>query len=301
MKQCPQCRNTYPDDIEFCMHEGARLVPEGTPFPAQPPPAKKKRSKVLLGCLIALAAAFGSCVVGIGFVMNSPEFKKQEAEAAARREKESQESAERLKQDAVTARKMIAALRSNFPSLNSRREMTCTIAEVEKALGKEAGESRHRAGAFYVDRDFLARFSSNAPPANDQLPGWDWLTSAGLRDWSPEKGYTVTSRDDLRHSYIVVIQNQGVQTPQIRDQDFVGGEFRGWAALFDSDTQTVLGQTEIRVRSSDKVKYKKERFTANREGMEEAVQEDFRDQFKESLEKSMERMCPKLSLDASLP
>lgn len=302
MKQCPQCRNTYPDDVEFCMHEGARLVPEGAPPPAAvAPPAKKGRSKFLLGCGIALLVVLGSCVTGMIVIMRSPEFKKQAAEDEARREKERQESAERLKQDVVTSRKMMAALRNNFPSPSSRRETTCTIAEIEKALGEEGGEGQRRKNAWYVDRDFLARFSSDAPPAGGKAPGWDWLTSAGLRDWTPERGYTVTYLDDLRHSYIVVIQNQSLRTPQLRNEDFLGGEFHGWAALFDSDTLAVLAQTEIQVRSSDKVKYEKGRFTANREGMEQAIEEDFRDQFKEGLKKSMERMCPKLSLDPSVP
>ena len=66
----------------------------------------------------------------------------------------------------------------------------------------------------------------------------------------------------------MVILNQGLRTPQLRDEDFLGGDFRGWAVLFDSDTLAVLGQTEIHVQSSNKVKYERGRFTQNREGMQ---------------------------------
>ena len=301
MKQCPKCRNTYPDEVEFCMHEGERLVPAGTPAAASASPAKKGYNKFLLGCGIALALVLGSCVAGMVAIMKSPQFKKQMAEDEARREKERQESEARQKQDGVLARKMMAALRNNFPAPNSRREMTCPIGEVEKVVSEDAGESKHSTQAWYVDRDFLARFTPEAPPAGGKPPGWDWLTSAGLRDWNGDYGYTVVTLNDLKHSYIVVILNQGLRTPQLRDEDFLGGDFRGWAVLFDSDTLAVLGQTEIHLQSSNKVKYERGRFTQNREGMQKSVDEDFRDQFKDGLKQAMGRMCPKLSVYPSIP
>ncbi len=284
------------------MHEGTRLVPAGTPLPVppQPPPAKKGRSKLLLGCGILLVLVMGSCVVGMFKIMSSPEFKKEMAENEARREKEAQQRAEQDKRDAEHAVKVLAALHSNFPPESSRRESTCTIARVEQTLDQAAGDSRHLAEALYVDRDFLARFLPGTPQG-EKVPGWPWLTSPGLRDWRPSEGSSSYSPGDLSRRYIVVILNQGVTTPELREDDFLGGRFRGWAVLFDGASLAALGQTAIHARNSAEVDYRTRGPKSGREYQQQAIDKDFRDQFKKSLEKSMDRMCPKLSLSVSLP
>lgn len=297
MKQCPQCRNTYPDNVEFCMHEGTRLVPAGTPLPEAPPPKKGIGSKVLLGCGIVLVLVMGSCAVGMYKIMSSPEFKKEMAENEARREKEAQQRAEQSKRDAEHAVQVLAALHSNFPPEGARRESTCTIANVEKSL---AGDNPHLSEALYVDYDFLARFLPNAPQG-EKAPGWPWLTSPSLRDWSPSDSPSYYSPGNLSTRYIVVILNQGVTTPILREDDFVGGQFRGWAVLYDGATLAALGQTAIQVRNSKEVDYKTRGPKSGREYQQQAIDDDFREQFKAGLEKSMERMCPKLSLSVSLP
>ena len=99
----------------------------------------------------------------------------------------------------------------------------------------------------------------------------------------------------------MVILNQGVTTPQLREDDFLGGQFRGWAVLFDGQSLAVLGQTAVQARNSTEVDYKTRGPKSSREYQQQAIDEDFREQFKTNLEKSMDRMCPKLSLSVSLP
>ncbi len=300
MKRCPQCQNTYPDDVDFCMHEGAQLVPLGEAAPP-PTPARKSYTKYLLGCGLLTVLMMGSCVA-IYLLTNSDSFKKSMAEQKAKEEKEKQKMAEKAKTDDAEAIKILTALNHNFPSENSRKEMSCPSDEVAKLMDYNTGTPHHDSIALYADNDLLAAFASGRPIGPAEIPGEPWLSGPELRNWRPGDE-TAFYSGNLKHRFVVVFANAVLRQPKVTGEQFDGGDFRGWAVLFDTDNSRILAQTAVEAHSTSKVKYKKDRFSTGveSENIQRAIDEDFRDQFKDGLNQAVKRMCPNIGIDVSLP
>jgi hypothetical protein len=253
-----------------------------------PPPAppKKGLSKLALGLIIG-GVVFGSCgtVICIGVSSdNTPEEQKKRTEER------------KILIEKTTAQ--LVSIRNRWPA--ALAEKGCPDASIpEDAVAQTA------------DFDSLERFTKpDVDPESPPFKSWAWLTSEGIRELkmlpqfkvplhSWELGDMARSLESLQKGrYLVVFRaDKGAKVmPTIQgDSAFMGGEFEGWAVVYDLQTEAAICQAPLKAESSDNVTRRKGLVTGK--SPEEAIEQDFKEQFETAAKASLAKISKKLQSD----
>jgi hypothetical protein len=228
----------------------------------------------------------GSCVTCIVLVQPTEEEQKQ---ATAERKPLIDNTTKRL-----------AAIRTSFPELKTLREAKCP----DDAIAASTSDAPH----YFVDYDNLERFTN--PAVNTEAEAWkqwEFLSSSAVReikttaqlekaniDLTSFEVDEMTSRikEIDKAKTLVVVRGKKV-VPEVKDDNsFSGGEFVGFAVVFDWINTKPLCQAQLNVENSDTVEFRKRGIAGST--FKEAVMEDLEENYKKDLKAALARISSKI-------
>ena len=228
----------------------------------------------------------GSCVTCIVLVQPTEEEQKQ---ATAERKPLIDDATRRL-----------ALLRNNFPDMKSLREAKCP----DDSIAASASGAPH----YYVDFDNLERFTNPAVNTDTEAwKKWAFLSSSAVReirttsdlekaavDLTSFEVDEMTSRikEIDKAKTLIVVRGKKV-VPEVKgDDSFSGGEFMGFAVVFDWTHGKPLCQAQLKVENSDTVEFTKRGIAGST--FEQAVMEDLEENYKKDLKAALARISSKI-------
>ena len=191
--------------------------------------------------------------------------------------------------------KRFLALKAAFPAKPA--EKACP----DEKIPKGSVDLGHHA----VDYDFLERFAN---PALDietgALKDFDYLTSSTLRGMDPPGKITDFATysaveaarrfDDVSKGKVVIVvrATRRVLPRDSGGEAFEGGEFEGWAVVFDLAAGSPLCAARVVAESSDEVTHRDRGIL--KETLDEALRKDFKKQVEKSLDAALGRISRNL-------
>lgn len=255
-------------------------------YPGGPMPPPKKKSLTWVWILVGLVVAgFGGCGVCVALL---PE------EDPAVVEKRVEERRDTL--EATLSR--LKKLRKNFPEVAGLKEKKCK----ESDIPERASDKPHHV----VDYDYLAKFTEKD---FEEVEGWSFLTTSSIREFVPladqkqeldslAVGNMVHSLSYLEAGRIIVVLRgtESKSLPELDGNDeFVMGDFQGWAVVFDYVDGKPLCQVPLAVESSESVTHIEGGLLGKTP--EEAITADFQDRFRKELQKALGKISKKVQPD----
>jgi hypothetical protein len=252
-----------------------------------PPPPPKKGSLTWLWILLGVVVAgFGGCGMCIALL---PE------EDPAVIEKRVEERRDTIQATEDRLKKLVKA----FPDVASLEDEKCKASDIPK---RTSDKPHH-----VVDYDYIARFTKDGD-AKKHEEGWDFLTASAVREFKPVSklddeldslavGNMVSSLDYLEAGRIMVVlrATDAKDLPTLDGgEEFIMGDFQGWAVVFDYVEGKPLCQVKLSVASSEEVSHIEGGLLG--ESPQEAISKDFQERFRKKLDESLATISDKLEV-----